>query len=273
MRYSEKMLWGIFVFIIFLATIQIVGMVWGIELDETYPLFKVLFLGAPILLVILHALVTLKMRGIFFLTLAAVTGFTSEYFGLKYGQFFGAYYTYSPQMSVLTVPLQVIFYWAAFIYTGYCITNSFLLWLHIKKPIAHLGNGKTLIVSIIFDGLFVLAIDLFMDPLEVRQGAWTWINGGPYFGVPIGNFIGWFVVAVIASGIFRSIEYFFPHQNMKFDKSILIIPVILYGFVALSLMGMALRYRMYELGIIGTLLMVPTVVLNLILFNVFRKKK
>jgi putative membrane protein len=136
-----------------------------------------------------------------------------------------------------------------------------------------LRNGKTLIVSIIFDGLFVLAIDLFMDPVEVRQGAWTWINGGPYFGVPIGNFIGWFVVAIIASGIFRSIEYFFPYQNVKFDKSILIIPVILYGFVALSLMGMALRYRMYELGIIGTLLMVPTVVLNLILFNVFRKKK
>lgn len=101
----------------------------------------------------------------------------------------------------------------------------------------------------------------------VDLGKW-----GPYFGVPIGNFVGWFTVAVLSSGIFRSLEYFFPKKELKFDKSIFIIPVILYGLVALSLLGMALQFQMYELGILGSLLMVPTVLFNLFLFNKYRSR-
>lgn len=270
---KEKLLWKIFFFILFLSAIQIIGLLMGVQLDELYPTFKLIFLGVPIILIVLHSFITLSpMRGTFFLLLAAALGFTSEYFGLKYGQFFGTYYMYSPQITVFTVPLQVIFYWAVFIYTGYCITNSFLFWQRIKKPQYRLKNGWLLIVSILSDGLIVLAIDLFMDPLEVRQGAWTWINGGPYFGVPIGNFIGWFVVAILASGLFRSFEYFFPLKEIKYDRSIFIIPVLLYGIVALSLLGMAIHFQMYELGVLGSLLMVPTVLLNLFLFNKYRSK-
>lgn len=270
---KEKLLWKIFSLIIFFAVIQIVGMSRGVELGETYPIFKVVFLGLPIVLVILHAMSTLTAgRAIFFLLLAATTGFISEYFGLKYGQFFGTFYTYSPQTTFLTVPVQVILYWAAFIYTGYGITNSFLIWLHLEKPHLKLGNGLLLIMTIMLDGLFVLAIDLFMDPLEVRQGAWTWINGGPYFGVPIGNFIGWFVVAILASGLFRSFEYFFPLKETKYHKSIFVIPVLCYGLVALSLLGMAIQFQMYELGVLGSILMVPTVLFNLFLFNKYRSK-
>lgn len=117
---KEKLLWKIFFFILFLSVIQIIGLLMGVQLDELYPIFKLIFLGVPIILIILHSFITLSpMRGIFFLLLAAALGFTSEYFGLKYGQFFGTFYTYSPQITVFTVPLQVLFYWAVFIYTGY----------------------------------------------------------------------------------------------------------------------------------------------------------
>ena len=243
----------------------------GVQLDKLYPNFKLIFLGVPIILIILHSFITLSpMRGAFFLLLAAALGFISEYFGLKYGQFFGTYYTYSPQITFFTVPVQVIFYWAAFIYTGYSITNSFLIWLHLEKPRIKLGNGLLLILTIILDGLFVLAIDLFMDPLAVRQGAWTWIHGGPYFGVPIGNFIGWFIVAVLSSGIFRSLEYFFPKKETKCNKSIYIIPILCYGLVAFSLLGMAIQFQMYELGMLGSLLMIPTVLFNVFLFSRYR---
>jgi len=272
MRHPEKIMWSIFFSIILLAIIQIMGMFMGVELDERYPLFKLIFLGVPVILVVLHAFVTLKVRGLFFLVLAALLGFTSEYYGLKYGQFFGTYYTYSPQIAISTVPLQVIFYWAIFIYTGYGVTNSFLHWLHIKLPDIRLKNGWLLLLTILLDGWFILAIDLFMDPLEVRQGAWTWINGGPYFGVPIGNFIGWFVVAVLVSGIMRSIEYYFPQKKRIHNKSILIIPILCYGLVTISLMSMAVQLHMYELGLVGFFLMVPTVLFNLFLFSRYRSK-
>jgi len=188
---KEKLLWKIFFFILFLSVIQIIGVLLGVQLDELYPIFKLIFLGTPIILVILHSFITLSpMRGVFFLFLAATLGFTSEYFGLKYGQFFGTFYTYSPQITFFTVPIQVILYWAAFIYTGYCITNSFLIWLRVRLPNKQLKNGWLLLLTILLDGWFVLVIDLFMDPLGVWKGAWTWVNGGPYFGVPIGNFVG-----------------------------------------------------------------------------------
>ena len=257
-----------------LCSLRLIGALFGFQLDELYPPFKLIFLGIPIVLVLIHSCITLTpVRGILFLLLASTIGFTSEYFGLKYGQFFGAYYTYSPQITVFTVPLQVIFYWAVFIYTGYGITNSFLIWLQLKKPQWRLGNGWLLLRAIVLDGLFVLAIDLFMDPLEVRLGAWTWSGGGPYFDVPIGNFIGWFVVAVLSSGIFRTFEYYFPNKEMKIDQSIFIIPVLCYGLVALSFIGMSLQLRMYEVGIVGSLLMVPTVLFNLFLFRRYQSNR
>lgn len=270
---KEKLLWNIFYFILLLSAIQVIGALMGIQLDKSYPLFKLIFLGIPVILVILHSFITLSpFRGTFFLLLAATIGFTSEYLGLKYGQFFGTFYTYKQQLTLFTVPLQVLFYWAVFIYTGYCITNSFLIWLRLKKPIQKFKNRWLFVLTILLDGFFVLAIDLFMDPLEVKQGTWTWINGGPYFGVPIGNFIGWFIVAVLSSGIFRSFEYLFPKKEEKFDKTIFIIPVLCYGLVALSLLGMAIQFQMYELGVLGSVFMIPTVLFNLFLFNRYRSK-
>lgn len=274
MKQNKKLLWNIFFLILFFGTIKIIGHLWGVNLEEQYPLFKYVVLGAPILLVILHAMTILSpFRGMLFLLLGALIGFISEYLGLTYGQFFGTFYTYKSQISFYTVPVQVLFYWPVFIYTGYTFTNSFLMWLNIKKPLQRLKNVRLLISTIIVDALLVLAIDLFMDPLEVRLGTWTWVEGGPYFGVPIGNFIGWFVVALLVSGIFRCYEYFFPKKEPTYDETLLIIPVLCYGLVAASLLGMALQFQMYVLGILGTFLMIPTVLINLLLFRSYQFKR
>jgi putative membrane protein len=267
MKHPEKLLWNMFYFIVLLGVIKIIGNLIGIQFDEVSPIFNIIMLGAPIVLVLFHSSIILSPhRAIFFLLFAAVTGFTSEYLGLKYGQFFGTFYTYKPQLTFFTVPVQVLFYWAAFIYTGYSLTNSFLLWLKKKKPSNALKNWPLLLGTILLDGWFVLAIDLFMDPIEVKLGMWTWVNGGPYFGVPIGNFIGWFVVIVIASGVFRIYEYYFPGKEKKLPRSIFVIPPLCYGLVALTFIGMALQLHMYELGVIGSTLMLPVILYNLYLY-------
>ena len=37
--------------------------------------------------------------------------------------------------------------------------------------------------------------DLSLDPLRATvENRWIWISGGSYFGVPLGNFVGWFMV-------------------------------------------------------------------------------
>jgi putative membrane protein len=39
------------------------------------------------------------------------------------------------------------------------------------------------------------AWDLFLDPQMVGWGFWVWDRPGAYFGIPLVNFLGWFVVS------------------------------------------------------------------------------
>ena len=57
--------------------------------------------------------------------------------------------------------------------------------------------------------LFMVMIDLVVDPLSVRGERWFlgklfWYDPpGPHFGVPISNYLGWFFIAAIAVACFK----------------------------------------------------------------------
>ncbi|MFH0773158.1 MAG: carotenoid biosynthesis protein [bacterium] len=242
------------------------------QLEEKYKWFRLLFFALPGVLLFLHAILTLSpKKALLFIFLASGTGTIMEYIGLKDGVFFGGHYIYKSQATLFTVPFNVILYWAVFIYAGYSIVNSFLYWLKQKKPNHKIGNYMLLLLTILLDGFVVVALDLFMDPIAVRMGEWKWLTGGAYFGVPIGNFVGWFIVVIIATGMFRVIEYFFPKKEIRYNKSIFIIPVLGYGMLAISFCFKALYFQMYDLVILGSLFMLSTVILNLFLFRKYKK--
>ncbi len=120
------------------------------------------------------------------------------------------------------------------------------------------------------DGYFVVAIDFFMDPIAVKLGNWQWLTGGAYFGVPWGNFVGWFIVTIIVTGVFRVSEYFFSSHKPKFNPTIFIIPVISYGVLAIFYTRSAITLQISNLVWIGSLLMWPQVILNLVLYKLSR---
>lgn len=275
MKNREKLLWSFFFLVIVIIFFHLLGTFLKINfIHQRW--FKLLLLGLPVVLLIFHSLLTLTTkRGLLFIFLASFIGWTMEIWGLKSGTFFGGYYVYHQnQLSIFNVPLSVVFYWAVFIYTGYCITNAFLFWLNKDKPSIKKHSLFYLLFTLLLDGWFVVAIDLFMDPLRnyllVTIGSWTWLTKGSYFGVPFGNFIGWFIVTIIVSGLFRSYEYYFPLKEEKYNKSIFLIPVIGYGIMALSCFMSAIKYQMVELAILGALFMLPTVIINLILYIKWR---
>jgi putative membrane protein len=42
-------------------------------------------------------------------------------------------------------------------------------------------------------------LDLFIDPVAVAAGYWVWrIPGTVYYGIPLLNFVGWFVLMLLA---------------------------------------------------------------------------
>jgi len=85
-------------------------------------------------------------------------------------------------LTVFDVPVVIGFGWAAIIYAGFGVGRAFDLSTRSIPP---------------FVALFALHIDLAIDAVAIRVPFWTWTPPGVWFGVPLGNFTGWFLVALL----------------------------------------------------------------------------
>jgi len=267
LKKSEKIL--IIVFLLFTIFVFLCLFFGVADFKNTGGIIESLFLLFPVLLMILHSFVVLSpKRGIMFILIGIVIGTVMEYFGLKDGVIFGGEYVYNMAFPKLfTVPLPVVFFWPVFIYTSYSLTNAVYLSFKNSKPNYLNKNWLLTVILVICDGLTVTAIDLFMDPLQVIKGNWSWAGGGLYFGIPIGNFIGWFIVGVIVSGIFRFFEYCYPKSEESVNKVIYLIPVFGYATLSIFFTVTALKLLMVNLAIFGFLITMTPIVIGIYLFT------
>jgi len=121
---------------------------------------------------------------VFSILLIACTGFFIDVIAVKTGYIFG-YFQYGATLGykLWETPLMMIVYWVILIYTS--------------RQVAEMVAKDNFLVSIVAAGLMVL-MDYFLEPFAVRNGLWSW-NGGT---VPMHNYIGWFVSAIIMQYIF-----------------------------------------------------------------------
>jgi len=225
-----------------------------------------------ILIIALHGSYTIGWKKIiWFVLLSSGIGFISEYSGLHYGQLAGVGYIYrSGNATFFDVPILILIFWSFFVYTGYSIINSFLAWKNKERPKTRNKDFNRVWRLAASDGLLVLLIDLFMEPIMVARGEWQWLNSGVYFSIPAGNFIGWFLVAFISMFIFRTLEYKFAETNKNFDLNFLLMPVAGYALIALDFAVAAILLDLPKLILIGFPLMTAVVVYNF--FQYFKYK-
>lgn len=114
-----------------------------------------------------------------------------EAIGVYTGFPFGDYkYTSRLQPQILNVPLLIPFAW--------------LMMLPPSWAIAYRITGNNYGIKFIFvSGMAFTAWDLFLDPQMIRWGLWRWQTHGFYFGIPLSNFLGWFISAVLITFIIR----------------------------------------------------------------------
>jgi hypothetical protein len=67
-----------------------------------------------------------------------------------------------------------------------------------------------MIVRSLFDGLLVLTIDWILDPLASWLKFWIWKTPGPWFGIPLDNFAGWFFMVFSFSIVNRTLRAVVP---------------------------------------------------------------
>ena len=126
-----------------------------------------------------------------------------ESLGVATGWVYGPY-VYSSQLGpkfLGLVPYLIPLAWFMMMYPSFLIAR----WLIPNGPRRWL---RGLILAAVAAAIMT-SWDLMMDPLMVQGGYWTWLVPGPYFGVPLQNYLGWWLTTFLTFGVFL---LFWPGQ-------------------------------------------------------------
>lgn len=220
-----------------------------------------------------------KKTAVFF-AISLSFGLFSELFGVAYGWIFGSYYYNFTPFFFGLVPLMTPISWAIIIYMCYTMTNIFLFCVGGKKPDIRKDEFWYFFVLMILlssvDGLIAVNLDMILDPVAVSQSipGWIWIGGGPYFRIPISNFVGWFLVTFAATFIFRFFESFSSKKEYYLYTTLYLYIVIMYFLYFLKHASEAINMHHIEYVLIGGTTMLPFVLISflLIFIKIYKKK-
>jgi uncharacterized membrane protein len=170
-----------------------------------------------------------------------------EWIGSSTGVPFGAYHytpTLWPQLG--DVPLIIPLAWLMMLPVA---------WAMADLLVCRRNRWRFIIVS----ALAFTAWDLFLDPQMVAWGYWVWDQPGLYFGIPLVNYLGWFVSAWLLTLLVR--------PRVSTSPLLLVIYTITW---ALQSIGLALFWNMPGPALAGFIGMGVFVVLG---WNEHRKQK
>ena len=158
-----------------------------------------IWLGAIALFLYGWSSIGLRKTAIF-AAIAYPLSLTSELLGTGTGWPFGnyAYTDFLGPKALDHVPWSIP---ASWFYMGFA---SYLLGCAI---VDRLGGSRSWLVPCLAGAWLLTAWDLVLDPAMAHESLritfWVWDESGPYFGMPIKNFIGWTVTAFLFMALSR----------------------------------------------------------------------
>jgi uncharacterized membrane protein len=138
---------------------------------------------------LVHGSLHYRLRGILvFAGVCIVVGNISENLGVATGFPFGHYYfeeLMGPKLFHVPVLLGLA-------YIGMAYVSWTLARLIVGAPQMPVAGTRIITLPLVASFIMV-AWDLAQDPVwgTVLHG-WAWLDGGPWFGVPISNYLGWY---------------------------------------------------------------------------------
>lgn len=121
------------------------------------------------------------------LVACGLVGYGAEVLGVHTGFPFGGYdYTNAFAPLLFGVPLVLIAAWL--------VLSAYL---HALLP----GKWVRTVWGVLAASAGMVAIDLVLDPVAAGpMQLWEWDLPGAYFGIPLSNFLGWFVTSLAVHG-------------------------------------------------------------------------
>lgn len=133
-----------------------------------------------------------------FLGIATVVSLLAELSSTRNGIPYGSYSYTAPtrgeELYIANIPLFVP------------VSFGVVVWAGRALAIAGL-KARTRGLQMLLGALCATTIDLVIDPMTLRGPTWflgdlyAYASDGPWFGVPLSNFAGWFVVSAVIIGL------------------------------------------------------------------------
>lgn len=197
----NKFRWALI--IIFLISVVLMGAytkIFGLSSVNSMVLNSVGSILVTLLLLVIVALHGVERYGkknlfIFFLITAGVA-YLFENINVATGWPAG-HYSYTSNLGLLPVPFIIVFDYFAMGYLSWMTSN--ILTQNYREKL----KGKQIFLVPLIAAFIMVMWDLGMDPINstILQ-LYVWQNPGPYFGVPMMNFVGWFIVVFLFFQIF-----------------------------------------------------------------------
>jgi len=213
-----------------------------------------------------------------FTIIGYLTAFTSEYASINSGFPYGWYYyidtTSTRELWIAGVPF---FDSLSYVFLSYCSYATALLLL---SPLKSSGKDLHLLDTLrirrsfsvlLLGSLLQVYLDIIIDPVALQGDRWFlgriygYRETGAHFGVPVSNYIGWWIVSMLMILILQRIAVYggikgtkpagiccFPGRDL--------LPVLLY--VAIIIFNIAIAFQIKEMTIATTSLLIvilPTV--------------
>jgi uncharacterized membrane protein len=166
----------------------------------------------PILFALFHGAMLYTTRGILiFFAICLVIGNIFENLGVSIGFPFGSYFftgVMGPKLFAVPILLGLAYLGMAYL--------SWTLARVISGGMRNAPTGPRVVTVPLVAAFIMLAWDLAMDPVwSTIVRAWIWRDGGAYFGVPISNFLGWYMTVYL---IFQFFALYMRGRTTNADR-------------------------------------------------------
>ncbi len=181
---------------------------------------------------LVHGALRYGLRGILaFVAICLVVSFAIENIGVATGYPFGHYYytdALGPKLGY--VPLLI---GPAYLGVGYV---SWGLATVLVGDVKRGGDDLTIIATPVIGAFIMVLWDLSMDPSASTLGGWwIWEKGGGFFGVPLSNYVGWYLTVFAFMQIFAFyLSTWGPAEPPAQPKGYYLQAVAIYAVVALQ---------------------------------------
>ncbi len=165
------------------------------------PVIAALHIFPPLLFALIHGASLLGRRAILtFFLLFLVVGNLVENLGVTTGFPFGHYY-FTDRMGPKLFHVPILL-GLAYLGMGYISWTLALLILGNRNARNPLAGFRVVAVPLVAS-FPIVAWDFSQDPVwSTIERCWIWPHGGSYFGVPVSNFLGWYLGVYIFYQLF-----------------------------------------------------------------------